>query len=471
MTRFSLSLVVALMLGACAVGPDYKRPGPPASKAIDAGAFQRVPDTGADAEVPLARWWEALDDPELNHLVERGLAEAPGIAAAEARARQARAGLTRARAALAPQVAASAAYIYADLPEDAFGTDTSENELFLEGFDARWELDLWGGARRGAEKARAQAQAADAQLADAQVQLSAEIARTYVELRNREVALALLEQRLALESRLADLMQLRFNAGAIAKQELVSTRARSDRTAGQRDWMIADRAALLDSLAVLTGSAPGSLDGLAQGPIPVPPAQVSVGDPATMLARRPDIRSAERKLAAASAQIGVEKARYFPSISLIGLIGIGGTSASDMFDTSQVSSIAVPQLRWNFLDFGRTAGAVRGAKAGRDAALAEYHASVLAALQDAEASLAHFGAARSSYRHSQSAAGHASETARLEDLRSKAGAIASGEAMEAEIGSLDARISMAGRKAGLALSYIRLSKALGLGWQAGAGPE
>jgi NodT family efflux transporter outer membrane factor (OMF) lipoprotein len=292
-------------------------------------------------------------------------------------------------------IGTGATYIRADLPDQALGNSSGMVELFNVGFDARWEADLWGGRRRDTEKARAQAEVAAARLADAQVSLSAEIARTYVLLRMREQSLALLDDRHASEMRLLDLTRQRVAQGTVGAQAAEAARIQMGRTAGEQAAMAAEVAVLRDALAVLTGGAPGTLDDIAPAAIPLPPASVTVGDPAAMLARRPDIRAAERQFAAANAQIGIEQARRFPQVSLFGLIGIGGTSAGDVFDSSQVLTGVLPRLSWNLFDFGRTRAAVKGAEAGRDAARSDYDAAVLAALQDAEASLARFGAARS----------------------------------------------------------------------------
>jgi outer membrane protein TolC len=189
-----------------------------------------------------------------------------------------------------------------------------------------------------------------------------------------------------------------------------------------------------------------------------------VGDPAAMLARRPDIRIAERQLAAATAKIGMERAKRFPTVSFMGLIGIGGTSGGDLFDVSKLSTIALPRLSWNFLDFGRGAAAVRSAEAGRDAALMEYRGRVFAALQDAEASLARYGAARIGLARAASGAGHAREIARLQALRSKAGTAPPSEALEAQHQAIESQMAEAAARADLTQGYVALAKALGLGW-------
>lgn len=456
--RLSLAgLVGAVALAGCAAGPDYA---PPVVEA--APAFRRAGE--ADTVAPAARWWEGFGDHQLSALIERGLREAPTVAAAEARVRQARAGLAASRAGLLPAVNASALYLRGDLPEAALGGSSGAIDLFNVGFDAQWEADLWGGKRRGVERARAAAGEAAARLADAQVSLSAEIARTYVELRAREAGLALLGRRATAEARLIEIAGQRLAGGTATRQDLAIAREQAERTAIDEAAATAETAALRDALAVLTGTVPGTLDTLAKGAVPLPPAQVSVGDPAALLARRPDVVAAERRLAAATAGIGVEQARRFPSVSLLGLIGIGGSSAGDLLDTSQISAIGLPRLSWSFLDFGRTAAAVRGAEAGRDAGLAEYRASVFAALQDAEAALARFGAARIGFVRAAQGAVQATERLRLDAMRAEAGTLPQSAALATRRQALDAELAETQARAGLALAYVALAKSLGLGW-------
>jgi NodT family efflux transporter outer membrane factor (OMF) lipoprotein len=459
-----LALALLLVLGACTAGPNYQPPQSPSSPALQSGKFLRAGDTQPD--VPVARWWEGLGDPSLTDLIDKALREAPSIAAAEARVRQARAGLSNARASMLPSAGAGATYVRAEFPDQSLGTSSGSIELYEVGFDAQWEVDLWGARHRSVEKAQAQAEAAMARLADAQVTLSAEIARTYVELRAREASAALIDERFQSESRDVELVRQRVGRGTAPVQASEAALMRLRNTVSEQSAMAAEIAALRDGLAVLTGRAPGTLEDLPHGTIPLPPARVSVGDPAAMLARRPDVRAAERQLAAANAQIGVETAKRFPQVTLLGLIGIGGPNADDLFDTSQLVGAILPRLRWNFLDFGRARAAVHSAEAGRDAALAEYDAAVLAALQDAEASLARFGAARTAFGQSGENAGHASRIADLQNQRADAGTIARGDALEARRQAVDARLGEIDKRARLTLAYIGVVKALGLGWGA-----
>lgn len=459
-----LALAWPLALAGCAVGPGHERP-----QAAASAGFLRA--GGADAAAPDARWWEDMGDAQLTALIDRGLADAPSVAAAEARLRQARAGLAAARAGLLPAISGSAMYAYADLPNNAIGGTAGNIDFFNLGFDAQWEADLWGGKQRAVQASRAQAGEAAARLADTRVMLSAEIARAYAGLRAREASLALLGQRHAAQGELAAIARKRLNGGSGTGQELAGALQAVAHTEGEQAIMAAEVAALRDTLAELTGQQPGAMDDHGPGSIPLPPAQARIGDPAAMLARRPDILAAEARLAAATARIGEAQARRLPAISLMGLVGLGGTSVGDIFDTSQLSVLALPRLTWNFLDFGRAAAGVRGAKAGQEAALADYRASVLAALRDAESALSRFGAARIAFARASQGAVHAAETARLEGLRGQAGAAAPAEVLQARGRAIEARLGEVNARANLTLSYVALAKALGLGWQGAADGE
>ena len=462
MRRRNLSCLLALGLAGCMSGPNYAPPKTPTSQALQSGAFLR---TGEAVQAqPVAQWWQGLGDPQLNVLVEQGLRSAPAIEAARARVRQARANLASARTNLLPSAGASALYAHADLPSGSLGGTTGDIDLYNVGFDAQWEVDLWGGKRRGAEAARADALGAEARLADTQVGLSAEIARTYVSLRAAEARLVLLRERRDLDRQLAALAGQRVAAGTQPRQALEAAQSQLERSEGDLASASAEVMALRDSLAVLTGAAPGALDGLAAGPVPLPPAEVAIGDPAGMLARRPDIRAAERRLAASTARIGEAQAKRFPTVSFMGILGLGGTSPGDLFDASQASTILLPRLSWNFLNFGRTAAGVRGAEAGRDEALAEYRGSVLSALQDAEVSLARFGAARAVFWRSGRSAGHAAEIARLQDMRARAGTLSQVDALEARRQAVGASLAEIQDRASVTIAYVALAKSLGLGW-------
>jgi NodT family efflux transporter outer membrane factor (OMF) lipoprotein len=461
--RALVALTLAGMLAGCKAGPDYALPPAPASAALAKAAFLR--GGALSPAAPLARWWEGLGDPVLNGLVEAGLRDAPAIAAAEARVRQARAGLSAAHAAQMPSLSSNALWVHTHLPSQSLGGALGGSDLTALGFDAQWELDLWGGQRRTVEKARAGAEAQAARLADAQVTLSAEIVRAYVSLRAREAAAALQGEQRDLDGQAAVLMRQRFAAGTVGQQAVEAAEAQADHSEADLAGTRAEAAIWRDTLAMLTGQAPGALDTLAAAPVPLPPAEVAIGDPGAMLARRPDIRAAERAYAAATAGVGVEQARRYPGISLMGLVGVGGSSVSNLVDSGQLAALLTPRITWDFPDFGRVDADVRSARAGREVALADYRASVLAGLQDAEGALARFGAARVAEARAEDAAQHGEAINALEQQRATAGVIGTGDAIAARRQAIGAKLAEIDARAGLTLAYATLAKALGLGWQ------
>ena len=465
MRRLVLVLAGLAALTGCSVGPEYRVPPLPAAPALASGRFVRA-DAAATRPRLATPWWEAMGDATLARLIEQGLRKAPAMAVAEARLREARAGLASTRAAALPSLGGSLLYAHADLPANALGGSNGQFDLFNAGFDAQWEVDLWGGRRHAREKTRDEAAAAAADVAGDRMALAAEIGRTYTEWRARQVTLPLLEQRIALEARLGELERQRVEAGTAPRQGAEMAAIRRARSEAERTGLIAEIAALADGLAVLTGDAPGAMDGMGAGAVPLPPAALAVGDPAAMLQRRPDVAAAERRLAAATAQLGVDAASRFPQVSLMGVIGLGGTSAGDVLDASQLSTIAVPRLTWNLLDFGRARATRDKDRAGRDVALAQYRGAVLAALRDAETALGRFGAARAALAGAIETERRAETMAMLDGQRADAGAIARGGALEAERQAIDARIAAIDAQARVTQAFIALSKAMGLGWQA-----
>ncbi len=457
-----IALLLPLAMAGCKAGPDFAQPKLPAAPALQSGAFVRAAE--ANTALPAARWWEALGDSQLTQLIDKGLTSAPGIEAMRARVRQARARIEGSRAALRPAVSGAVLDVQADLPGGAFGSGGGTN-IYGTGFDSSWEIDIAGGKRREIERSIAEAQAREAQLADAQVTLSAEIARSYIALRSREANLALLDRRAELEASISRAAELRLASGTAPRMQAETAQIQVRRSGAARAMVAAEVTVLRDSLAVLTGDAPGTLDSLPAAAIPLPPASVPIGDPTGLLARRPDIRAAERQIAAATAQIGVEAARRFPKVSLAGMIGIGGTTPNAAGNDLHLTTIAMPRLSWALLDCGRIAAAKHGAEAARDAALAEYQASVLGALQDAEAALTRYGAARIGLAEAGEVSSYATRVAAMQDLRSRAGTAAPTEALEAERQAIDARIAETSKRAELTMAYVTLAKALGLGWQ------
>lgn len=473
----SAAFLAALLAGCATVGPDYKGAPDAAPQAAARGTFVRAGNDVVSA-TPAARWWESLGDPVLNQLVEAALVDSPGIAAANARIAQSRAALAANRTAALPTVNTSFAAPYLNVPGNIAGNGGGRDEInaYNLGFDASWEIDLFGGTRRKIEAASARAEAAEAGAADARVTLSAEIARAYVGLRARQAMLGLQQRQVEIDRELVALAEQRFAAGTIPRQPVNAAEAQAFASEADVAKSRAEIAVLLDQIAVLTGKEPGTLDALLAppAPVPLPPAQVAVADPATLLRSRPDIRMAERQLAAANADVGARIADKFPKISFLGLLGLGGQDIGDIFDPAKIVGIALPQIKWNLFDGGRADRQVDAAKGAYAEAEADYRRTVLAALQDAEASLSRFGAQRVAFGKALDAEDRARKNVDLQQQRYVAGTIGKPDRLTAERQALQLAMASASSRAELTSGFIAVEKALGLGWTtepAGSGPD
>ncbi len=480
MTRFNTTMrpvrtiflsASLLAVTACAtVGPDYGGAPDVAARSAERGSYLRAPEQAVLAS-PAAAWWEQLNDPVLDGIVEDALANAPSIDAAIARVDQARANLRSSRTAALPTVGTSAAAPYINIPADLVDSESTRDRYSAEslslGFDASWEIDLFGQNRRRVEAGSARVEASEASLADAQVSLSAEIARVYVGLRARQEMASIMEEQLAIDRQLLALARQRHDEGTGTLHPVEQMRTRVAQTLADIAQNNVEIVVARDQLAVLAGREPGALDTLlsAEMGIPLPPEQVAIGSPADMLRLRPDIRQAERNLAAASADIGVNVADRFPKVSFLGLLGLGGGSIDDTLDPSRLIGLALPRISWTAFDGGRTEARIDASRSAYEEAEANYRSAVLGALGDTENALARFGGARIALGQTVAAHTSAARSAQLDAMRADAGTTSRSTALEAERAALQLELSGAAARADLAEAFVSLNKALGLGWQ------
>jgi NodT family efflux transporter outer membrane factor (OMF) lipoprotein len=477
MRPYLVTLSFVALLSGCTVGPHYAGPPEAAPRAAKSAAFARAGDLPLAQQPPVARWWETLGDPTLNALETRALAANPDLAAAGARLRQARASLREQKANLLPKGDATAMYAHARFPGLNIGSSDSDSggnsgggatdlNLYNLGFDASWEVDLFGGQRRAVEAARATAEGAEASLADAQVSLTAEIAQAYVNVRDRQRRIAIDRRSVALQEQMLALTRQRFAQGTASRLEVERLAQQLESTRADVTPLAAELDAYRDELATLTGDEPGALDATLGevGALPLPPAQVAIGDPAGLLQRRPDIRAAERTLAADTAKIGQAEAARFPRVSFMGIVGLGGTKPGNLTDLDDFTALLAPQLSWSFLDFGRNAAKVRQAEGVRDEAEAKYRSAVLAALRDAEDSLSRFRNRRITVATLARARLSAETAADLSRQRHVAGTGTLIDLLDAERQALEAEQGLSTAEAGLTQDYVAIQKALGLGW-------
>lgn len=465
--RTALSLLApTLWVAGCTLGPNYRGAPPVATDAFQVSAFKRAPQQGVSATAPAAAmWWQSLSDSQLNHLIETGVANSPDLRAAEARLRQSRAGLRQKKAGQLPKISGNAVYLHAKLPDSPLGT--SEIGFYNLGFDATWEADLFGGTRRAVEAASAEAGAAEADVADAHVQLSAEIAQVYVQLRDGQQRLALVRKSLEVEDQALALTQQRRTQGVASDLDVERIRTQVENTRAALIPLDEQITEALDQLSALTGREPGALDAdlTATAPLPQLPEVTPVGDPASLLRRRPDIRAAELRLASKNAQIGERMADWFPKLTLIGDLGFSATEPGHLVRSENFMWIGAPLLQWNALDFGRTKARVDQAHAGFDEAAAKYESTVLGALRDANVALSRYGHQRESVVRLRSVETSATRLAELTEQRYRAGTTSALEWLDAERTRFSAEQNRISADADLLKDYVALQKSLGLGWR------
>ncbi|HEX4584323.1 MAG TPA: efflux transporter outer membrane subunit [Burkholderiaceae bacterium] len=453
--------LLAGLVSGCALGPDYRTP--PTQMA---GDFENA--TG-DRQEPPREFWRRFDDPVLNGLVDDALKANHDIRIAVANLRAARAVQLGVDAQAWPQVGSNASATRQIEPQ-SFAPGFSRNQRTLNNYDvsmdANWELNLFGRFTRASESAAASVSAAQAGVAAAQVSVTAEVARNYFELRGQQLRLQIAQQSLQNQQANLDLVQARLDAGR--GTELDTTRAQSqlESTRAQVPVLQAGIELSRYRLAVLTGRPPTELASLSGEIHPLPGLKPvdGIGTPADLLRRRPDIRVAERQLAAATADIGASKADLFPSVSITGLLGLnaltpGGLNSGQAYYYNLGASMA-----WTVLDFGRIRARIRQNEARADAALAQYEKTVLTALEETEGALISFDR---NQRRAESLfkAARASEQAdELARARFEAGVTDFLNVLDAERQLLADRDGLAQAQTDAGTSLVAVYRALGGGW-------
>ncbi len=385
MTRAWIPALLATTLVGCLAGPDYVEPTLPVPE-----AFQEAGRDGLVAgPAQLEQWWETLDDPLLSELIVAATQGSPTVREARARLREARARRGIAGSDLLPQIGAGADYTRqrasTQTGAGAGGGDRT-TELFSTGFDAAWEIDVFGGTRRGAEAAQAELEAATADVRAALVTLSAETALVYVEVRTNQRRLELAERNLAIQRDTASRVASRFEVGFATMLDAQEARAQEATTAARVQALQEALSRSVRRLEVLVGGTPGSLESrlVAPGPIPTPPAEIAVDLPADMLRRRPDIRRAERRVAAQSARVGVASAELYPKFQLRGTIGLSASDLAGLAAGGAGTSSFGPSITWRLFEFGAIRQEIEVQDAVLEQSIASYEAATLEALEETE---------------------------------------------------------------------------------------
>lgn len=462
-----------LLLAGCTVGPDYTPPQPATPDSFHAlAAEQGGPSKFVGATADLARWWASLKDPMLDSLVERAVGSNLDVKIAASRVRESRAQRGIAAAAELPSVDAKGSYERSRTSENTFNQqgrsqDSSGSDLFQAGFDASWELDVFGGIRRSVEAADAEIQVAEESRRDVLVSLLAELARNYVETRTFQRRIALADQNIALQKDTLDLTMTRFNAGLTSELDVAQARAQLETRRSQVPPLRIGLAQSVHRLSVLLGQEPGTLlaELNAVAPIPGVPVEVPVGVPSELLRRRPDIRKSERELAAASARVGVATSDLFPKFSLTGAFGLQSQQFGDLFDLNSRYWSIGPSVRWPVFEGGRIRANIEATNAREEQSMLAYSKAVLGALEETENAL-------TSYNQEQSRRAFLAESVnanrRAYDLANQL--YSSGlkdflNVLESQRQLFEAEDQLAQSDRGVTANLIALYKALGGGWE------
>lgn len=468
--RVGLSVLALVFLAACApVGPDYVNPKPEAPQAWNSGMEKGLsPQRATPGQ--LARWWDLLKDPEMSELIAQAVKSNLDLKQAKARVRQARALRGISRAGLFPTVEAGAQFEAKDHSENT--SRNPSDRLYQAGLDAGWELDVFGGVRRSVEAAQANLEAAEADLADVLVSLAAEVALSYVEVRTFQTRLTVARANLASQENTYGFIQSRHEAGLTTKLALEQARYNLERTRALIPALEIGREISLNRVAVLLGLAPGAVHGRLRKarPLPVPPLSVAVGVPAEALRRRPDLRRAERNLAAQSARIGVATADLYPRFRLGGSIGLEAVQAGDLLRSSSFFAGFLPTISWKLFDAGAIRQNIEVQHALQEQYLLAYEATVLTALEEVENALTGYALEQNRRENLRYAVEAAKEAEGLSQDLYKAGLVNFDSVLDAQRSLLEFQDQLALSEGAVVGRLVSLYKALGGGWAAMA-PE
>ena len=474
---YAAPALAALALAGCTVGPDY-RAKTPAELGVPTAYSVPAPASPED----LTRWWSNFDDPVLGQLVEQARGANTDIAQAIGRLRQAREALVQSRASLLPTLSGSAGYQRNEnlrgggrsftLPDGTVvDTGGGGTNSFSAGLSASYQVGLFGEVRRTVEASRAQYEASGFDYATVLLSVESEVARNYVLARAYQAQLANARASLAIQDDNLEIAGFRVQAGLVASVDVEQARSQRAQTAASVPQIEQQYAAAVARLGVLTGQAPGALRSALAAPraIPKGPASVGVGIPADALRRRPDVRSAERSLAAATARIGVAKAQLYPALAITGNINSNATSLTGLGDA--ITGGLFAGLTQAIFNGGRLRAQVRSNEAAADTAFANYKGVVLLALEDIENAIVALDSARRRETQFAIAYDAANASAILSRSQYRTGLTDFTTLNQQEAALLSAQNGLTQARSDQATALIALYDALGGGWDPSVVPQ
>lgn len=470
--RMGFALAFAATLTGCAVGPKYHRP------TVTLQSFHNAPSiearTSSLPAPPLDQWWTGFHDPELTRIVKRALDQNLDLTAAMTRVQQAHAAARGAGAQRLPSgnLYASTTTLYQStesmtgrLASHLPGYGRTQNYYDL-GFIASWETDLFGGLKKGAQAAAAEAQAAEASQAGTRITVAAEAADAYTQIRGAQARLIFAKDQIVTDEHLVELVQQRKDAGVSSDRELAQAQALLSQAKATIPLLTVSLEAQLNRLDVLMGAQPGTYAAELSlvADIPEVPDISGYGTPTDLLRRRPDIIAAERMVAASNARIGQALSEYYPKLSLSGIVGSQAIAPAHLFEQQGFQPIGVVGLRWRLFDFGRVASEVAQARGANAEALVQYRNSALHAAEDVEDA---FSLLVQSENRRNEIVREIGELQRVRDLSEQsydAGAIALTDVLDADRQLLVAKDELAVARESAARAAVGSYRALGGGW-------
>lgn len=476
------ALPLTLLLFGCTVGPNYKKPDMPVPASYGA-PLQSPLSLPVSESVNLTEWWKQFHDMELESLITRALAQNPDQLTAESRVREAREQEIIAGAKGVPQVNAigNTVHFHSDSSPlrqlsggqgggsggASSGSSSTDIRLYSAGFDASWEIDIFGQVRRSVEAAQAGTEAARWQLRDGEVTLTAEIAADYVSLRSDQARLAILDAQEKSQRDTLDLVAARAKAGFVTELDVNQQRQLLASTEAQRAPLLSDMLAMRHAIAVLMGEEPGALDAELNAAASVPPVppRLPVGLPSDLLRARPDIRMAERKLAQATANIGVAVADLYPKFDLLAAVTFTSSRFSSLFSGDSLGEAGAGSITWPIFHGGQIHANIRAKEEEEKQAYYAYRKAVLAGVQNAEDALVRYETEQQRFVALQESARTAEASTALALQQYRTGLVMYISVLQAQSTQLTAEDNLAQSRAALTADLVSLYKALGGGWK------
>lgn len=471
--RFALLILAsfAAFLGGCAVGPNYRPP------QVSLPSAYHEPLVVAATNQPseeLDRWWHVFRDPQLDALVEEATRSNHDVRLAQARVREARAEAGVTRSALFPSLNANGDYsrqrLSRNTPSGALtraAGQSLEQNFFDAGFDMNWELDVFGGTRRAVEASKADLAAAEESGRGTLITVISEVGLSYLDLRGLQKQLAVARDNLRLQEQTLSLTRDQFKAGLASELDTSRAEAQAANTRSLLPLLEQDIERSIHRLSILIGKPPAELESQLMVPGAIPPAVpgIPVGLPSDLLRNRPDLRQAERQLAAATARTGVATADLFPRFFLTGAAGLQSLNASDFFDAGSRFWSLGPSVRWPVFSAGRIRQNIKVQNARQEQALIRYEQTVLISLEEVENALVACGKEQEHHQALRQSEAANLRAVELADERYRSGLVDFLNVLETQRSLLAVQDDLARSERTLDQNLVRLYKALGGGWE------